>query len=528
MQKSLFEQLPVLKTNYSFQNQAIEETLKEFKRGVDSTALIMATGTGKTYVFSQIAKDFIRRFEKPVLILAHRTELIEQARDVLESFSVRTVIEKAESFALNEEKFSAIVASVQTLKISERLEQFPKDYFSLIITDECHHAVCADNRKIYEYFSGTKHLGVTATPLRHDKVGLKNVYQSVSFQYPIQSAIDDGYLCKIRAKQIKVEGLELEQIKLSNSDFSRTELDELLMREKVLLKMVLPTIEHAGNRPTIIFTKSVKHAKAITFCLNQQSDNQIATYVDGAMDDNSRRVRIDKFKAGEFQFIVNVGVLTEGFDHPPVSCIALFRPTRSLGLLAQMIGRGTRIAENKTDCLILDFVGVNNSVRTCNVLDVLDGTIISDAEHETATRYIEKGEDAKTALEKAKIDVAKIEALEIRWKALSSSKAFDIMKLFAIPSAKGLYGGGLCTHIQRGFLENAGVKVPPTLEKGEASKLIAEIIRRRNEGLATLKQLRYLKRLGVTNFDVDTLAFQEAGRLIGVKKLASNNPWLSA
>jgi hypothetical protein len=96
------------------------------------------------------------------------------------------------------------------------------------------------------------------------------------------------------------------------------------------------------------------------------------------------------------------------------------------------------------------------------------------------------------------------------------------MKLFAIPSCKGLLGGGLCTFAQRGLLENAGVKVPATLEKGEADKLIKEIIRRREKGLATLKQMKFLKRLGVTDFNIETLTFNNASQLINEKKQSSN------
>jgi len=516
-QTSLFKNtMPVLDRNYPFQNEAIEEILKEFRRGVDSTALIMATGTGKTWVFTQVAKDFIRRTEKPVLILTHRTELVEQIEGTLERFNVRYAREKAESFAMDSGKVDAVVACTPTMKKQERLEQFPPDFFGLIVTDECHHAVCADNRRIYDYFSGAKHLGATATPLRHDKVGLKNVFQTVAFQYPIQQGIEEGFLCKIKGKRVKVEGLTLENIKLSAGDFSKSELDELLMQEKVLLKMVMPTLEYAQNRQTIVFTQNIKHAQAIAECFNAQAQKRVAVAIDSKMNDAQRRAAINRFKNGEVQFIVNVGVLTEGFDFPPTSCIALFRPTRSLGLLAQMIGRGTRIADGKKDCIVLDFVGVNNSVRTVSVLDVLGGSIISDKEHEFAQKYIEIGEDVKTALQKAKSEVARIIALEMRWKCLSKTNAFDVMKVLAVPSAKGLYGGSLATFAQRGVLENAGIKFLGNLEKGEASLLIGEIVRRTKAGLATLKQLRYLKKLGYkeNEIDVENLTFEKASKMI--------------
>lgn len=476
----------------------------------------MATGLGKTVVFAEIAKRVFRKTQKPVLVLAHRSELIEQAAATLESFGLDCSTEQAESRVSFLENHNVITASVSSLSQTDRLNQFPKDYFSLIITDECHHAPMPSYRNIYTYFAGTKHLGVTATPLRSDKIGLRNIYQSVAFQYDIAKGIEAGFLCEIKGKQIKVEGLELEKINLSSGDFSKTELDGMLMRDKILQRMVLPTLEHAGNRPTIVFTQSVAHAKAITDAFNRATAGKdIAVSVDGKTDALVRRSRIESFKRGEVQFIVNVGVLTEGFDHPPTACIALFRPTKSLSLLAQMIGRGTRLADGKTDCLVLDFVGVNNTVKTVNVLDVLDGTVLTDAEKKRAQKLVDEGEDAKTALEKAKTEIAKLEALQIKWKAISSSNAFDILKLFGIPSAKGLYGGGLATFAQRSLLELKGLKVPPSMEKAEANLLITEIIRRDTAGLATLKQLRYLKKLGYKDFDIESLTREDAGRMIG-------------
>lgn len=512
------------KRNYPYQNAAIRETLEEFKRGVTSTALIMATGTGKTFVFSQIAKEFIRQYQKPVLILAHRIELVEQIERTLLELNIRSVREQAGAFAMSGGAFDAVVACTKTLAKPERLAQFDHDAFCLLITDECHHAPCAENRRIYDHFSGIKHLGVTATPLRHDRIGLKNIYQTVSFQYPIQRGIEERFLCPIRGKRIKVEGLTLEEIKTSKNDFSKGEIDDLLTQDKMVQRMVLPTLDHAEDRQTIVFTQSLEHARRITSCFNREAGKEIAVNVDSTLDDKTRRDAINQYRDGGVQFVVNVGVLTEGFDDPPTSCIALFRPTKSVGLLAQMIGRGTRIFEDKRDCLVLDFVGIGNDVRTASVFDVLDGTLLSDQEHDIAHAYLAAGDSATVALQKAKTDAAKLTALEIRWKALSSSNPFDIMKLFALPSSKGLYGGGLCTFAQRGVLENAGLRVPATMEKGEASGLIAEIIRRRNAGLATLKQLRFLKSLGVTAFEVDVLTFQDAGKLIGATLSAKQSP----
>ncbi len=178
-----------------------------------------------------------------------------------------------------------------------------------------------------------------------------------------------------------------------------------------------------------------------------------------------------------------------------------------------MVGRGTRNYENKKDCLILDFVGVNNSVQTLNVLDVLDGTILSDREKTRAQKLVDEGESATDALETAKLDIAKLEAMEIKWKALSKSNPFDIMKLFAVPSRKGLYGGAKASFIQRGLLDTKGIKCPAALEKGEAELLLNELRRRSFTGLASFKQLQTVKKF-YNDFDPQSLTRAEADEMI--------------
>lgn len=497
--------------DYPFQAEALLK-IREELASVDSTALIQATGTGKTRVFTKTAQHFVRKYQKPALVLAHRLELLDQTERVLQSFGLSTAFEQGNRRAIDRESFQVLLATVQSLK--DRLADYPRDFFSLVITDECHHSVAAEYLKIYEHFAGTKHLGVTATPLRHDRIGLRNVYQSVAFQYPIQQGIEEGYLCELNAKRVTVEGLELEHINISNGDFSKKELDAMLMEEKVLLKMVLPTMEHAQDRPTIVFTQNIRHARAITACFNKQAGRTVAAYVDSLSDATERSRAIQQFKSGAIRFVINVNVLTEGFDHPPTACIALFRPTRSLGMLAQMVGRGTRLSPGKTDCLVLDFVGVNNTVRTLNVLDVLDGTILSNEEHALAQKYIDAGNVATMALKKAKEEIAKNESAAMEWKVIIKCQDYDMLKLFAIPSCRGLYGGSLCTNPQRTLLESWGVKVSPGLEKGQASKIIAYIIKNRIEkGLATFPQVKYLHYLGVKGVDLNT-SFPDASRLI--------------
>lgn len=494
-----------------YQQEAVQAIKSEFAAGVKSTLLVMATGTGKTRCFTELAKSASER-GKRTLALAHRAELLKQTKDSFESARLSVGVEKAESrgFGL----FDTVVASVQTLSRADRLAQYPRDYFDLIITDEAHHATADSYRRIYSHFDTAYHLGVTATPNRHDEIGLRNIYSSCAFQYPIQEGIKDGFLCNIIGKQVQVKDLKLESVKIVAGEFSQPELDEMLRMESVLKAMVLPTIEHAGNRPTIVFTPGVEHAHEIAACFNRTAERPVAVAIDGGMDDVTRRNALRQFESGRIQFLVNVGICTEGYDHPPTSCIALFRPTRSLGMLAQMIGRGTRTAPGKDNCLVLDFVGVDNCVRTMTVSDVLDGSILNEAEHAKAQELQEQGYNAVEALKEAKSFVAQLDSIKAKMSALSTANAFDVLKMFAVPSCKGKWGGDLITQKQKDFILKCGIAVPNGMQKGEAHALIEQIIKRREKGLATFKQMRYARGLGCKDNFIETWTFQEMSEWI--------------
>lgn len=499
-----------------YQIQGIQAVKDEFASGVMATLLVAATGTGKTVLLSEIAKYYRMELNKPVLFLAHRQELLDQAADTFRKVGLVARIEKAEERAAGRYA-DVVVASVQSLTQQKRLESYAPDHFGLIETDECHHSVSPSYIRIYEYFKSALHLGVTATAGRLDKIGLKNVYETVAFQYPIQQGIQDGFLCPIRGVQVEVGGIQLEKVKVVAGEFSQPEMDAMLRDEETLQSMVLPTIEHAGDRPTIIFTPGVEHAHEIAACFNRVKPGS-ATAVDGGMDPMTRKERLDMFKTGRVQFLSNVNIATEGFDHPPTACIAFFRPTKSLGLFSQCVGRATRIHPSKSDALVLDFVGVNNSVRTVTVMDVLDGTILSDAEHKKAQELQKQGYNATESLEKAKNFVANLDSVRAKMRAFTTSSVFDVMGLFQIGNQKGLYGGDRATEKQIAYITKCGINCPPDLEKGEASKLIDTLVKRIDAGKATFKQMKYLRALGYKDSEIENVTFSQASDLIGQLK----------
>lgn len=506
------------KTLRPYQIEAQTEAFNSWREGFRSILLVMATGTGKTVTCGEIISKVVKKTAKKVLFLAHRKELIAQAYKTFDDMGLQPAVEMAEETTLARlEDFSVVVGSVQTLSSPRRLERFVRDDFVLIVIDESHHATSVTYRKVVDFFPGVKVLGLTATPYRTDKVGLKNVFDKVAFQYPIQQGIEEGFLCPIISKQVKVDSLHLDSLEVKKGEFDESQITEMLIEQETLQQMVRPTIELMEKRPTIVFCNDVAHATAITQCFQSILGPRSAVLVHGALNHIDRSRAFTRFESGESQYLINVQVCTEGYDHPPTAGIALFRPMKSLGLLCQCCGRGTRIHPGKENCVILDYVGASDSVQTVNVLDVLDGTIIDGKTKKKALKLTDAGIDAMEALKRAKKEIADERAQEQKLKASMSvvykTTASNMLELFGLPSSKGLFGGERATGKQIALIEKNGIQVDRGFEKGEAMKLIGSIFDRRKEGLCTVKQAKFLASKGVQ--DAWEMKFEDASKLIG-------------
>ena len=207
----------------------------------------MATGLGKTVTFSQIPR------RGRMLILSHRQELVEQP---IKYFNVPVGIEQANRTSNGEEVVSA---SVQSLK--NRLKKFPKDYFDIIITDEAHHAAADTYQTIYKYFKPRLHLGFTATPNRHDKVGLFPTFKKVIFQYPLKKGVQEGYLSDIECIRAKV-AVDFSSIRSRAGEFITEDLEHVMLRENNV-NAIAEAYRNYAKGQTLIFTCSVNHANRI-------------------------------------------------------------------------------------------------------------------------------------------------------------------------------------------------------------------------------------------------------------------------
>jgi superfamily II DNA or RNA helicase len=309
-----------------------------------STLLVLPTGSGKTFIFSRIAhdwpeRDYAQELSQRVLVLAHRDELLQQARQRIAKETGELVgLEQAEARAGLER---IVVGSVQTLCQPDRLGGWKPDSFGLVICDEAHHGPSPSYKRIFEHFASAKLLGVTATPDRADEKAMGQVFESVAYVYEIEDAISDAWLVPIRVRQVFIDAIKLAACRTTAGDLNQGDLDAAMAVEEALHGVVNATIEQAGDRKTIVYTTSVDNATRLAEIFNRYQPGT-ARDVNGKTPMDIRRGILAGFERGDFQRLVNCGIATEGFDCPPVSCIAQARPTKSRSLHAQIVGRGLR------------------------------------------------------------------------------------------------------------------------------------------------------------------------------------------
>lgn len=343
-----------------YQREAIDAVLRARRGGARRLLVCLPTGAGKTVIFSELA----RLAKRPVLVLAHRRELVDQARDKLSralSDPSVVAIEQADTLAHADARI--VVASIRSLREERLARLMAERRFGLIIYDECHHAPAEDNLRVLRTlgafepdWDGTL-LGFTATTMRGDGVGLEKVFDSIVYHQTISSLVDQGYLAPLRGYRIATAA-DLRAVTSGAEDFVVEELAEVVDVVERNALVARTVQELARDRRTIVFCVTVGHAINLARALS--AVGVPAGVVHGALHPRDRAAVLADFAAGRLSAITNVGVLTEGFDDPGVSCVAMARPTRSEGLYAQCVGRGTRLFPGKKDCLILDFVDLSD------------------------------------------------------------------------------------------------------------------------------------------------------------------------
>lgn len=355
-----------------YQIEAHEAVRKAWAGGMQRPATVLPTGAGKTVVIGTVTAEELREgYSRRVLVLAHRDELIRQAKDKIGSVApeLRVGVVKGTEDQVGA---SVVVGSVQTLRHEARRARVRN--VGLVIVDECHHATASSYRAVLDHYGcfasgGARALGFTATMSRGDGVGLGEVWQDVVYERDIRYMITRRFLVKPRGIRVRVEDLDLSRVRKSGGDYSEGQLGEALARSMAPERIVDAYREHAAGRSTLLFVPTVEFAELMADRFN--AAGVPALVVHGAQGAEERRQALAEFTAGRVSVLVNCMVLTEGTDLPRASCVIIGRPTCHVGLYVQMVGRVLRTYPGKTDALVLDVVGASARHMLAGLTDLI-------------------------------------------------------------------------------------------------------------------------------------------------------------
>lgn len=334
-----------------YQKDALNNIIRSHRRGNKNVLLQAATGSGKTVMASAFVKHFVEQGKK-VLFLAHRRELIIQCSEKLDAFGIKHGIIMAGSSS--QFWFDVQVASVDTLRsrsITSKREELPPA--DLVIIDEAHRCLSNTYLKIISLYKDSMVLGLTATPVRSDGRGLGHIFSDMVQAPSIGWLIKHGSL--VKASYYAPTIPDLKGIQSSMGDYNSVQLAERMDQPKLVGDVISSWKKIAQGKKTIVFATSVSHSMNLAESFVDMGVR--AAHIDGTTDNDERERVLNEFNRGTIQVICNCMVLTEGFDCPPAEVCVLARPTKSLGMYIQMVGRVLRPYPGKEHATIIDHSG---------------------------------------------------------------------------------------------------------------------------------------------------------------------------
>lgn len=499
-----------------YQEESKNAVLNEWDKGVLRTLLVLPTGCGKTIVFSKIIEERVKKGDR-VLVLAHRGELLEQAADKLEkSTGLKCSVEKAENSCLGS-WFRITVGSVQSLMREKRLKKFDRDYFDTIVIDEAHHCISEGYQRVLNHFDKANVLGVTATPDRGDMKNLGSYFDSLAYEYTLPKAIKEGFLAPIKALTISLK-LDLTGVSQQAGDFKASEIGTAL--DPYLEQIADEMVKYCSDRKTVVFLPLIKTSQKFTRILQEKGFK--AVEVNG--DSDNRAQVLEDFDSNKYNVLCNSMLLTEGWDCPSVDCVIVLRPTKVRSLYSQMVGRGTRLHPGKEDLLVLDFLWHTEKHELCHPAHLIAqneevAKIMTDKITESGypedLEIIEKIAEEEVILQREEALAAKLEEMRKRKRKLVDPLQFE-MSIQAEDLANYVpsFGWEMSPPSDKQIktLEKMGIFPDEVENAGKAKLLLDRLEVRRNEGLTTPKQIRFLEQRGFKN--VGTWEFNSARKLI--------------
>lgn len=346
-----------------YQRDAVDAVWNHIATSDTNPAVVLPTGSGKTHVIAELCRDAVQKWNGRVIVVAHVKELIEQAAGKLQAVAPDLPVGVfSAGLGRRDLGYAVTIAGIQS--VYQRAHDLgPLD---LVIVDEAH-LIPPDGEGMYRRFLADARdlcdhqrvIGLTATPYRMKTgtiCGPESVLHEVCFEAGVRELIVQGYLCPLKSRAGKAV-VDTSDIHVRGGEFVAGELEDRMdedgLVEAACAEVVAAT---ADRRSVLLFCSGVRHGEHVVRVLREKHGVECG-FVEGGTPAKERDALIARFKAGDLKYLANVNVLTTGFDAPNVDCVAMLRPTMSPGLYYQMVGRGFRLADGKTDCLVLDFGG---------------------------------------------------------------------------------------------------------------------------------------------------------------------------
>ncbi len=347
-----------------YQSEAVQAVYRHLQERDDNPCVVIPTAGGKSLVMAQMCRDAVGQWSGRVLILAHVRELLEQTVDKLSKVAPEMLLQVgvySAGLKSRDTEHPVIVAGIQS--VYKRACELGA--FDLIVVDEAH-LIPPDGEGMYRTFladakvvnPNVRVIGMTATPFRMTTghlCGPENILNEVCYEVGVRELIVQGYLCPLISKAAR-ERVDTSNLHLRGGEFIASETEDLMDTDALVEAACREIVSYTRDRKScLVFATGVSHARHVADKLRSVGHEVAAVFGDTLPFE--RDEAIGNFKAGKVKYLVNVNVLTTGFDAPNVDCVALLRPTMSPGLYSQMVGRGFRLHPGKGDCLVLDFGG---------------------------------------------------------------------------------------------------------------------------------------------------------------------------
>lgn len=377
-----------------YQEEALRAVEQCLQAGTTRVIISTPTGTGKATMTAQLP----RRLGTPLLLLTHREELLDQHELQMRRANpvLRIGIEQSDRRASSTD--DVILASIPTLTAQHgrRLARFTTVPWKAVVVDEVHHAPAQTWQRAIEALGcltpqGPPLIGTSATLRRGDGVGLEKLFQKIAYQKSLREMIDEGWCCNLRAFAIHTD-VSLDHVRTHHGDFAEGSLAHTVNTPSRNTMIVEAWRRFAESRRTLVFAANVLHAEALAISFRRAGLE--AQALTGALDRDTRRARLEAFRKGHIPILTSVGILVEGYDDPPLSCLILARPTKSALLFEQMLGRITRLFEGKSDGLILDVVDVSRAHRLQTVANLFGLPAAMNLKGRLATKAADQVEAA--------------------------------------------------------------------------------------------------------------------------------------